>query len=597
MKMQRFCVRGIVGRPSSRKRLITASCLASILVIILTILVLVLIAGSVSAIEAPPPGPPVVVSDGTGGAIIFGPHKPYERDLYAQHIDAQGNRLWGEKGKQIGVKGAGVSWWAVSDDAGGAIAVHSRIIERLDSQGNVVWTKEGLITRQIAQVISDSSGGALLLLYSGDDAYVQRISTDGVRLWAEDDVYIGKSVEQFDTDDADIAGDGYGGAVVIWRGKSIENEAIYAQWVSNEGKKLWSDDGVLIVATPLEKAKRMFYKPQIINEGAASFVITWASSSASPYDVGTYTQKLNGNGQFLWDKPGIFVCDDTGIRLNPDGSGGCIVTWHERRNTYAQKVTATGETMWRKGTAWLWYRPHSYSQDTYIKEFYMVGDGVGGAIVVWTTSLDQVSIFSNSRTYAQRLSSDGQILWSDRGTIVYDDSFIRFHGDASITSDGSGGVIIGSWISKGSRFADSTVYVQRINSEGQLIWGKSGMQAFPVYSSPILPIIAVVFIITAILILVGVAFGNSLSKLLSVIVPVIMGVTALLSEMLLAFKIWGITDTPPNLLSVVAIPIIGIVIGAFGIRQSATLRWLAVIGVVLCALLAVLYAFLIFVSF
>jgi hypothetical protein len=184
MKMQRFCVRDIVGKPSSRKRQITASCLAYFLVIlyILAILVLVLIAGGVSAIEAPPPGPPVVVSDGTGGAIIFGPHKPYERDLYAQHIDAQGNRLWGEKGKQIGVKGAGVSWWAVSDDAGGAIVVHSRIVERLGSQGNVVWTKEDLITRQIAQVISDGSGGTLLLLYSGENAYVQRINTDGARL-------------------------------------------------------------------------------------------------------------------------------------------------------------------------------------------------------------------------------------------------------------------------------------------------------------------------------------------------------------------------------------------------------------------------------
>src|SRR5262245_52020504 len=67
--------------------------------------------------------PPVAVSDGAGGAIIVWEDGTFPNDnLRAQHIDAQGNLLWAINGLGICTLPSDEKWPViVSDGSGGAI--------------------------------------------------------------------------------------------------------------------------------------------------------------------------------------------------------------------------------------------------------------------------------------------------------------------------------------------------------------------------------------------------------------------------------------------------------------------------------------------
>ena len=71
----------------------------------------------------PPPPAPAMVSDGAGGAFLVWldqPYHQYEAVIRAQHVNAQGNRLWEEEGKQIASGNAGKPY-AVGDSDGGVV--------------------------------------------------------------------------------------------------------------------------------------------------------------------------------------------------------------------------------------------------------------------------------------------------------------------------------------------------------------------------------------------------------------------------------------------------------------------------------------------
>ncbi|MDD5702234.1 MAG: hypothetical protein PHU23_09325, partial [Dehalococcoidales bacterium] len=98
----------------------------SLIAIPLSIFLLVVLVGSLipmlGGMTPPPPEPPAVVSDGSGGAFIFWDDTPYHYStgLYANHVDAAGNYLWGVEGKQIAT-GKVHPPEAISDGSGGGI--------------------------------------------------------------------------------------------------------------------------------------------------------------------------------------------------------------------------------------------------------------------------------------------------------------------------------------------------------------------------------------------------------------------------------------------------------------------------------------------
>ncbi|MFC2068002.1 hypothetical protein ACFLTP_03205 [Chloroflexota bacterium] len=309
-----------------------------------------------------------MVSAEGSGAIIITPHSPYGRDLYAQSINVDWKRLWGDQGIQINVEGAHF-YWAINDTDGGIIIGHGDNIERLDALGNIIWTMKGFNAWAIYRAVSNGSGGALLLLYINGSGYLQNISSEGILLWGKDGVYVGE-IEKRNYSNGDInyeldmVGDGYGGAIIVWQEKLTETEKIYAQRVSNDGETLWGNNGIPVSIAIVDQKS-----PKMTSDGNGIFIVIWTSISKTPpfYDSNIYAQKLNNNGQLLWSKQGVPVIDDSKFipqptrltyqsrpQLSADGSGGAIIAWYENRRTpdddqFAQRVNASGEILWNRG--------------------------------------------------------------------------------------------------------------------------------------------------------------------------------------------------------------------------------------------------------
>src|SRR5439155_12933798 len=152
-----------------------------------------------------------------------------------------------------------------------------------------------------------------------------------------------------------------------------------------------------------------------------------------------YAQRLNSAGVPQWTADGALVCNAANDQdLNyilGDGTGGAFVVWRDYRvvsniDLYVQRMTAAGAAAWTANGVPLCLA--SGEQD----ETGLVSDGVGGIIVAW---FDFRNGFSNGEIYAQRVlggvaqwQADGVPIWTSAGNQVA----------PVIVSDGAGGAII-----------------------------------------------------------------------------------------------------------------------------------------------------------
>jgi hypothetical protein len=102
-----------------------------------------------------------------------------------------------------------------------------------------------------------------------------------------------------------------------------------------------------------------------------------------------------------------------------------------------------------------------------------VPDLSGGAIVVWAGTPPNSS--GPSILKAQRISADGDVLWSPGGVQVLSPREIGYNSYTAVP-DGFGGVVIG-WIEARQGFnTDPQVFVQRLDAAGLPLWTQDGVQ-------------------------------------------------------------------------------------------------------------------------
>ena len=93
-------------------------------------------------------------------------------------------------------------------------------------------------------------------------------------------------------------------------------------------------------------------------------------------------------------------------------------------------------------------------------------DGAGGVINVWEDNRSG----TDRDIYVQRINSTGDVQWTLNGVEVCTANFIQY--DPQIYSDGVGGAII-TWTDQ--RAGNSDIYAQRINSYGIVLWRNNGI--------------------------------------------------------------------------------------------------------------------------
>src|SRR5437899_4021876 len=136
-------------------------------------------------------------------------------------------------------------------------------------------------------------------------------------------------------EDARIASDREGGAIVVWidlRTYDATQTDIYAQHVTAKGRIApgWPAEGFPVCTDPAYQ-----YDPKVIPDGAGGAYMTWIDARFGILDI--YLQRLTAAGAIApgWTPNGIRVCPSPGYqdapKLVPDGAGGVFVVWEDYR--------------------------------------------------------------------------------------------------------------------------------------------------------------------------------------------------------------------------------------------------------------------------
>ncbi len=315
---------------------------------------------------------PQIISDGSMGAIIvWKDERSGAGDIYAQRIDANGNTLWTTDGMPICSAAGNQSRPKVtSDGEGGAIIVwedsRDAVIglesyaQKISSEGNVLWLKDGVKVIPDnwigdISVTIDGNGGAIIVNVDSWPQYVMalRINANGELSWGS---YYDVRVCEADGGKGhiNICADGVGGAFITWRDRRSGDNDIYIQRIDNGGTCLWETDGVKVCSAADDQ-----YYPDLVRDGNGGVIVTWVDKRSGDY--GIYAQRMDATGNFIWTQNGIAVRAAQGnqvyesnyfwgldIALN--GASGAIITWHDFRNDnsdiYAQLINPDGTVLW-----------------------------------------------------------------------------------------------------------------------------------------------------------------------------------------------------------------------------------------------------------
>ncbi len=353
------------------------------------------------------------VSDGAGGVIVvWRDRRSGDQDYYAQRINADGQILLPTTSPSL--------------------------------DGVPVCTSDE--DQEDMESVADGAGGVIVVWEHNDPAdtsvYAQRLDADGELMWptgAPSETGVSVCDHQYGPRRPALALDGAGGVVVAWfesRNSSISNNDIYAQRLDLNGVGLWPTNGV-----PVCEAELGQIDAQIAGDGTGGAIIAWKDPRPPGTYYGLYGQRLNSVGGLVWPAEGVLITESFGgtedtMTVVSDGVGGAYLVWNDTRDfgtnmqdIFAQRLNGLGQALWAASGIPVVAEPESQSS------FDVVSKGPGGLVVSWS---DHRGDFTD--IYAQQLNGAGLPIGPIGGAVVSSAEISQNR--PTMVDNGSGGVII-----------------------------------------------------------------------------------------------------------------------------------------------------------
>ncbi len=197
--------------------------------------------------------------------------------------------------------------------------------------------------------------------------------------------------------------------------------------------------------------------PVMCPDGQGGVIVAWTDRRGSSADI--YAQRINAAGYVRWTANGVPVCmapfDQTLPSICSDAAGGAILTWQDARNSqgsdvYAQRIDSTGAAQWTASGV-----PVCVAAFDQL-EPHVAADGAHGAFIAWRDLRDGMG----AAPYVQHLGPAGGVILAADGTPLASPGPV---GSVQIVSDLAGGAIVG-WSRN----------VQKLNATGSPVWNAGG---------------------------------------------------------------------------------------------------------------------------
>ena len=363
----------------------------------------------------------------TDGNIVYvwSDTKLGDRDLWAQKMNSDGDRLWGDTPVLIDNK-----------------------IDRQEDPVIIATTDGGCIVAWVE--FANEIGG---------DIYAQKLDTNGNRQWAEGGVPLctatGIQIS------LNIVPDTSGGAFIIWLdSRNAGGADIYGVHVDASGSNLWAEDGIVLAGGEGEQSGHTFWE-----DGQGGAIMAYINSYLSETDL--YVLRVLGDGTIAWTTT---LCDadmeQVGVKMCKTGTDTFGFAWRDHRNDnggdiYAQACDINGNLLWNDEVL-------VYAEDLVQENPRVTSNGDGNMFVAWQdTHLDGYY----TDCYVQKMDSNGNLLWND-GVVLSDESFHQWNPRLVAGDNGDVYVVWDDGRQNGHPHED--IYMQHVLSNGTPEWEEDG---------------------------------------------------------------------------------------------------------------------------
>lgn len=246
------------------------------------------------------------------------------RDIWGRYIDPTGSGSWSQEQPITNAAQNQFDPMVIPDGSGGAVIAWTHgpsstselLAQRIDSAGLHLWTPwngllvgQGIVHTQTGDpgydLGSDGNGGAVLAwsattaTTSGDIRF-QRLSSTGAKAWGNTGLALtsGAGINNQKVQPA-LEADGSGGAVVAWATDAQVTPGvgdIYAQYVDPSTGSAWQAGGLVV-----SDATDVQHEPDVVSDGECPAKITWSDHRNNNGDV--YMQRIKCPGTLgrFWD--------------------------------------------------------------------------------------------------------------------------------------------------------------------------------------------------------------------------------------------------------------------------------------------------------
>jgi len=326
---------------------------------------------------------------------------------------------------------------------------------------------------------------------SYQDVYAQKFSILGEMLWPENGRVIAEgpagSLEQLLQVRTGLAHDGDGGALIAW-GDIIPGyyDQGFVTKVTPDATVAWGDPGepiqtpdtaVPMLANPLRGANPISQYGIVADSEGGFFVPVHYSLGRFDAEGRLRTEWFNHSRSF---DPHSSLGLGLVPLVEPGGQDGVIVVWisdpmYGIDNIQAHKFVDP-ETSWPTtadtiedtwGEVLLYDPPDNVIGAGRLRA---ISDGSGGLIAAWMDNRT-----GSYGVYAQRVDTDGNLMWGPEGIAVSEDYASSLHNSITIAmvADGEGGVVI-TW-NDPSNLEIHTLKAQRLDANGNEQWTAGGV--------------------------------------------------------------------------------------------------------------------------
>ena len=255
---------------------------------------------------------------------------------------------------------------------------------------------------------------------------------------------------------SNICPDGSGGMVIAYA-----NGDVYAQRVTQSGTNSWGGSVVVCSAVNTQSAAT------IASDGQGGVILVWLDGRVGG-TTDIYAARLDPSGNALWVANGVPVCVANGVQSDlavmGDGVGGAFVVWHDPRSgvagpadLYAQHLNASGAPLWTVDGIPVCNAAGDQAAPV------LASDGAGGMYVAWWDARGGAY-----DVYLQRVNAAGVSVFASNGVLAAGGAYDQLF--PVLVADGSGGVFLAWEDHRTSGGNGSDVYLKRFGSNGAMVW-------------------------------------------------------------------------------------------------------------------------------